>query len=111
MITIEVRGLDEYLSWLQKVHLVLSNGLGPLLQGAAGELRDYSESITHVVTGRLAAGHQVMSRGNEAVIFNRVPYAEYEHERGGSHAFYDRTVEERWPRVADDLVKNLLERL
>ena len=65
-------------------------------------------TITHVDTGALRAAHRAdmtaMQRGMGAVRIgpgrnprSGVPmrvYGVYEHDRGGSHAFYDRTVNE-----------------
>lgn len=70
-----------------------------------GALR-YATSITHVDTGALRLSHRALyTRGRGMVHISpstrnprtgRRPwvYGPYEHERGGSHAFYTRTKEE-----------------
>lgn len=63
--------------------------------------------LTHVDTGALRASHRMSppSRGVGVLALDKTArnprsgiatavYGEYEHNRGGSHAFYDRTVNE-----------------
>lgn len=88
------------------------------------DLRNYAESITHVRTGYLAGSHRTeydthLMRG-WIYIDPRVAYSEgstirwpriygvYEHERGGSHAFYDRTVREAGRSSADSGIKFMI---
>ncbi|MCO5182185.1 MAG: hypothetical protein M9896_19275 [Candidatus Promineofilum sp.] len=65
----------------------------------------YAVSRTHVDTGALKASQVVDIRGNRGIVYlnpsarrsdGRRPaeYGVYEHQRGGSHAFYARTVQE-----------------
>jgi hypothetical protein len=82
-----------------------------LLRESLEELRDYAEAITHVETGALASSHRVYydaarQRGeispDPSVMQHRSrrparsveTYAAVEHARGGTHAFYQRTLNE-----------------
>ena len=73
------------------------------------ELTRYAKQITHRLTGMLAESHQweydshtskgrvfvnpraVGKRGQSTVVWAKI-YGVYEHSRGGSHAFYARTL-------------------
>lgn len=79
----------------------------PLVQLVAADLARYAVTITHVDTGALHASHrvQVVAR-NRAEIYldpgatnkfgqRTAVYGAIEHARGGAHAFYARTVQER----------------
>lgn len=91
------------------------------------EARNYAETITHTRTGHLARSHMYeydshLMRG-WLYINPRVVYAEgatlrwpreygvYEHNRGGSHAFYERTYKERMPQLANQGVKAMMRTL
>lgn len=83
-------------------------------EGAAGEavrdmaiaLHRHAVQITHVDTGALRASHRMEVNELEGMIFidknSRNPrskqrpviYGVFEHDRGGEHAFYDRTIAE-----------------
>lgn len=97
-------------------------GLGKAVRDATGFLFRYAVTITHVVTGTLQASHKVnygagrltttftgLTLRQEAVghieidprarnpVTGQKPrdYGPLEHEKGGSHAFYKRTVTEQ----------------
>lgn len=91
------------------------------------EARDYAASITHVRTGELAGAHMYeydshLMRG-WLFINPRVVYAEgstlrwprvyglYEHSRGGSHAFYERTIREAGRGMAGRGIKFMIRTL
>lgn len=88
--------------------------LGRAVRYAALEAQRYAAAITHVDTGTLKASHHIASKngGLRAVVYvdpsARNPrtgerpsiYGEYEEFRGGSHAFYRRTVDERGYAIA-----------
>ena len=68
-------------------------------------LSRYAISITHVLTGGLRAAHTVGLFNYRGVLFiepsavnpfgqRPAIYGEWEHARGGAHAFYERTVRE-----------------
>lgn len=79
----------------------------------------YAVSITHVDTGGLRASHRIKFRSYpaEGTIYldpaarnprrrNAKPstYGFYEHNRGGSHAFYERTADEAGPSIIDTMI-------
>lgn len=86
---------------------------GQAIQYAAATLHRYAVGITHVDTGTLRASHRIRmeSGGLRAVIYidagavnprsgqRASVYGPHEHARGGSHAFYARTVSEAGPAV------------
>lgn len=103
--TVEVRGLEQAQTLLaeQQRRIDPQDGLRSTMALAAGMLHRYATAIIHVVTGRLKNSlfWAVESRGNSVIgqIGTNVEYAPYEHARGGSHAFFDRTVREEGPAV------------
>lgn len=107
-----IDGLEE----AQKVNMrrlyVLqpSSELGGAVQYAVEELQWYAKDITHIDTSALQASHLGEVYGLRGRIYinpsainprGQAPevYGPCEHERGGSHAFYERTVAERGPGV------------
>jgi hypothetical protein len=99
-------------------------GLGVAVKEATQMLQRYATVITHRVTGTLAASHLAdFGSGGVFTTFTNIPvksraigriyinpnvrnpisgekpsiYGIVEHEKGGSHAFYKRTYEERGP--------------
>jgi hypothetical protein len=85
-----------------------SGAMGRMIQQVSEELHRYTVSITHVITGALRASHrmELTNGGLRGRIFidesstrpgggRPAEYGYYENERGGSHAFYDRTIAER----------------
>lgn len=79
----------------------------------------YAIQITHVLTGSLRASHRMKVKGLRGRIYidpkavnprsNQRPavYGYYENKRGGSHAFYDRTVEEYGEEVVETVDKRV----
>ena len=83
-----------------------------LIRETLEELRDYAAAITHVSSGTLAASHRVTfdtahqrgeispdptfarRQGRTGRIQSVEQYAAAEHARGGSHAYYQRTLSE-----------------
>lgn len=94
-----------------------STGLGQAVRGTISDLHRYAVIVTHVDTGALRASHRMAFGesygGAEASISidegARNPrtgkrtseYGPVEHARGGAHAFYERTYEERGDRAVD----------
>lgn len=91
------------------------------------DARDYARTITHRVTGELAGAHMYeydshLMRG-WLYIDPRVVYAQgstlrwprqyglYEHSRGGSHAFYERTQREAGRGFASSGIKFMVRTL
>jgi len=74
---------------------------------AATAAHRYAVAITHVDTGALRASHRIEVKGLQGRIYidpgsvnprsgqKPVVYGPYEHARGGSHAFYQRVVDEK----------------
>ena len=89
---------------------------GEAIKGAMIEAHRYAVQITHVISGALKASHRMeMKGGLRGRIFvdpnspsprsngagtKPAEYAVYEHARGGSHAFYGRTVSEHGHKSA-----------
>jgi hypothetical protein len=87
-----------------------SSAMGRMIEQVTAELHRYAITITHVLTGALRASHrmEIQNGGLRGRIYidesSMRPgpvgvfpseYGVWENERGGSHAFYDRTVDER----------------
>jgi len=82
----------------------------------------YASKITHIYTGLLARSHRweynshtmkgrifidqraVRRQGFTTVAWPKV-YGPYEHGRGGSHAFYERTYREAGPEIMNEGLK------
>lgn len=92
-------------------------GLGRAIHWAGREALQYTIRITHRITAILAASHMIEYEevGRSSVMgrvfidpsvfnpyYNKRPaeYGIYEHARGGAHAFYARTVDERGDEIA-----------
>lgn len=105
-------------------------------EGAAGEavrdgavsLHRHAVQITHVGQyiggGALKNSHRIKVEGLESVIYidpavesprrsgkKQKPsvYGVYEHERGGEHAFYDRTIDEIGDSVKNRATRHIME--
>ncbi len=86
--------------------------LGAAIREAVVYLHRYAVAITHVDYGALKAAHRMQVTGLAGRIYvdpaavnvktgkRPAVYGPYEHARGGSHAFYDRTVREAGPEAA-----------
>jgi len=84
-------------------------------------LHRYAVGITHVITGSLKASHRMRMNADGMTGYIWVDktsvnprnrqrpsrYAYYEERRGGSHAFYRRTVEEHFAAATARVVKGL----
>jgi len=105
---LEIKGLKETQDRLvQLLAQVTGHGWEAIVSKATLRAHRYATMITHVDTGRLKNSlfPRVHSRGNTAygVIGTNVVYAPYEHARGGSHAFFARTVDEEGPAIVDQV--------
>lgn len=107
-----VEGLRNAQDALRRLERYVSGqeGMQRVIGDAAVRTHRYAVSITHVHTGALKSAHRVQFARNRAEIYidpsARNEYgeqpAEYglrEHARGGSHAFYSRTVDEAGPGI------------
>ncbi|MCI0363685.1 MAG: hypothetical protein L0219_07360 [Phycisphaerales bacterium] len=121
-----VEGDSELLSYLLRITIGLR---GPFriaaVRRATEQAQEYAVQITHRDTGALAGAHekQVDSvRGEGRVFISRsarnprvghttpvYQYGVYEHDRGGEHAFYERTVEERGDLIGHEGVDLIVE--
>jgi len=97
--------------------------VGRAIRDATADLHRYAISITHVDTGSLRASHRMAVSGAAGRIYldpaavnprtgeRPAVYGIEEEERGGSHAFYTRTREERGPyalaRAKDEIRRGL----
>lgn len=99
----------ENLRWLA---LLRPDGLlGQAAKVMLAAAQKYAVNITHVDTGALKSSEQVYLVGNRGMVFldpNAVGphgkpsyYGPYEHNRGGEHAFFDRTVEEAGEQIIE----------
>lgn len=103
---------------------------GEAVRDAIVALHRYVVSITHVgrydrmgvsgkaIGGSLRASHRMEITGLTGMIYidpnsvnplGKKPsvYGVYEHERGGEHAFYDRTVNEYGPSVSEKVIADI----
>jgi len=99
-----------------------AGALGAAVQEATVRLHRYAVGVTHVDTGALRGSHTMRitrTRGEIYISPNArhatgkrpAEYGVYEHRRGGSHAFYARTVAEHGQaalRTAGDAVRRAL---
>lgn len=114
---IELDGLKETRDSLLATARGLSAQGGLRGVVAKGTLRahGYVSKIVHVAIGRLKNSlfPTVEGSGNNVfgVIGTNVVYAPFEHDRGGAHAFFERTVNEEGPAIVqmmeNDLFKGL----
>lgn len=92
------------------------------------KLRDYAAAITHRWTGLLSQSHMweydshtmigtlyidpraIRKQGQSSLAWPKV-YGVYEHDRGGDHAFYERTWNEAAPFIAGDGVSMMIRSL
>lgn len=114
---------------IQNFEEIHRGSFSQLIRETLEEFRDYARGITHVSTGTLAeshavfydAGHQrgevrpdsTFSRrqGRSGRLQPVDSYAAAEHARGGSHAFYARTLAEYGPAVMRHGVAGYLARM
>jgi hypothetical protein len=121
-VNLTITGIQE----VQRANLQAIAALRP--QGAFGRAiiyaataaHRYAVAITHVDTGSLRASHRVEVKGTRGRIYidpnsvnprsrtRPVVYGVYEHQRGGSHAFYQRVVDERGSDIADGALRELM---
>ena len=95
---------------------------GRAIREATAAVHRYAVSISHVDTGAMKASHRMQIRGLEGRVSldqtarnprSRVPTHEYgahEHQRGGSHAFYERTYHEAGPGIARQAIQTVRRR-
>lgn len=108
-IRVTISGLQQMQSRNDRriARLRSNSDLGRAIQGATAEAHRYAVAVTHVDTGSLRASHRMEVNGLHGRVYlapeainprsrqKTAVYGYYEHERGGEHAFYERTVNER----------------
>lgn len=105
-----IRGLGEAQTELERLRLAVSpdDGLQRQLLVALGQLQRYALGIVHVDTGRLKNSifTDLEMGGGQLVgyVATNVDYAPAEEARGGSHAFFARTVREEGPRAVENTI-------
>jgi len=110
-----IRGLEEAQAVNRRRLAALrpDSDAGRAIQTVVQTLQGYAKTITHRDTTALQASHLGEVHGLQGRIFinpsainprGQRPsvYGELEHARGGSHAFYDRTVAERGPAAQQE---------
>lgn len=116
-----IKGLEEAQAVNRRRLAALQPGneFGRAVQYAVEEFQWYAKMITHIDTSALQASHlgevyglrgrvyinpsAINPRGQRPEI-----YGTYEHARGGSHAFYDRSVAERGPGVLEETGRRVM---
>lgn len=87
-----------------------TGALGRAIRWGGTEAHRYAVFVTHVDTGALRASHRIKVETARAEVYidpnainprgqRPADYGVVEHERGGGHAFYDRTENERGPFI------------
>ncbi len=88
-----------------------SGAFGEAIRVATVAAHRYAVALTHVDTGALQASHRVEVSGlrgrvsidpsgtNPRSGVRPTEYGVYEHQRGGEHAFYERTVREHGAEI------------
>jgi hypothetical protein len=120
-----IRGLQE----AQRGNLKLIAALKP--GGALDEAvrigtiaaHRYSVIETHVDTGALKASHRILiagrkgtvyldpSAGNPRTLQLTSQYGVHEHDRGGEHAFYEKTFVRHGNKIADQSIAGFISRI
>lgn len=123
MITLETRGFDEVLAYLDEwIAQLKSEGLwSPATVAAAEEFRKYAESISPVVTGAYQRAHVVIpQQGMVAVMTidpratnptSGTPVTQYAGPVEGHHHIYQRTFDRAAARAGEAGVEVILKRL
>lgn len=113
---IEIENLAQTQQYfIELARAISGRSLEALVAKATLRAHAYATKIVHVDTGRLKNSlyPRIQTRGNEAygMVGTNVAYAFHEHERGGKHAFFERTVEEDGPGIIqqfeDDVAKTV----
>lgn len=106
MIRITIKGIQEAQAANQRLMAAVkpTGALGRAIQYMASEAMRMSMTYTHVDTGALKASHRTKQEGPARWRIYLDPratnprngrltsiYGPYEHNRGGMHAFYERT--------------------
>lgn len=112
-VAIEVKGLKEVQEKMARLVAATGagKGLDAIIARATLRAHRYASMVVHVDTGRLknSLHPRVEGKGNNVygVVGTNVVYAPYEHARGGSHAFFARTIAEDGPGIVRQIREDL----
>ena len=118
MVEVTIRGIQEAQRANERIIAAMRprGAFGRAIQVATSRVHRYAIAVSHVDTGAMRASHRMRlqlaqlmgivsldqsARNPRSGVPTHV-YGYYEHERGGSHAFYARTVQEAGPRIVAD---------
>lgn len=109
MFEVDQAGLDDLKEFQDSLLMTLRGLTEPGWVGILGKAtlraHAYASKIVHVVTGRLKNSlfPRVVGSGNNAYgsVMTNVAYAGAEHDRGGEHAFFERTIDEDGPGIVE----------
>lgn len=126
-VRLDIKGIQEVQAANRRMIAAVKprGALGKAVQRGTIRAHRYATMITHVDTGALRASHRMRMerRGLRGMVHidtsSRNPrssvrpyvYGVYEHDRGGAHAFYERTVIEEGPRILDDMGRTVIKAL
>ena len=102
-VSLQINSMHEKAALLIIANLKPSGGFGRAVKHLTVGGHAYAQRITDVDTGGLKAAHRMKVKGLRGAVFlaggtgpsgSPREYGPYEHARGGSHAFYERTQDE-----------------
>ncbi len=108
-VKLSITGIQEAQAANNRVIAALqpSGALGRAVQYGTAAAHRYAVGVTHVDTGALRASHRMEVTGLRGRVYidpsarnprsrqRTATYGPYEHDRGGEHAFYQRTIDEQ----------------
>jgi hypothetical protein len=113
-VTLTITGLQEAQAMNNRAIAALqpSGALGQAVQEATVAAHRWALIYTHVDTGALKSSHRMEVGGLHGRVYigeghnprsgrATAVYGPYEHERGGSHAFYGRVVSEQGQAITE----------
>lgn len=119
---ISIRGIQQAQAANNQMIAAIKPGgaLGRAVQHGTAAAHRYAVVVTHVDTGALRASHRMALEVGHTAAHGRVyidpqsvnphgqlpsVYGVEEHGRGGEHAFYERTVEERGQQILGEMAE------
>lgn len=120
-VELTITGIQEALDRNTRriANLQASGVKGAAIRDATADLHRYAVSITHVQTGALRASHRMEVTPDRGRIYidpssinprtgeRPAVYGVEEEERGGTHAFYRRTRDERGPYAVGRAIEQI----
>jgi hypothetical protein len=92
-----------------------SGKLGKAVQYGTIQAHRYAVGLTHVDTGSLKSSHRMEIKGLRGEVYidpnasnprsgrRTAMYGQYEHDRGGEHAFYQRVIDEYGKQIEGEM--------